>query len=101
VDNTPGKQHNNWMPVCKHVRYTGKVQGVGFRYTAQRVAEEFPISGYVRNLREGAVEVVAEGLPEDVDSFLAALARQMAGYIEETTVQDQPCGGYRGFRVRY
>jgi acylphosphatase len=101
MDNTLAKQHNDCMAICKHVRYTGRVQGVGFRYTAQRVAEEFPISGYVGNLRDGTVEVVVEGSPEDVDSFLAALARQMAGYIEETVVQEQPCSGYSSFRVRY
>jgi acylphosphatase len=87
--------------VCKHVRYSGRVQGVGFRYTAQQLAEQFPVSGYVRNLPDGDVEVVAEGSPEDVAAFLTAIARQMTSYIEESVSEDQPCGGYRGFRIRY
>ena len=48
------------MTVCKQVRYSGQVQGVGFRYTAQRLAEGYAVSGYVRNLPEGDVELVAE-----------------------------------------
>jgi len=46
------------MMVCKLVRYRGCVQGVGFRYTARRLAEGFPVAGYVRNLSSGEVELV-------------------------------------------
>jgi acylphosphatase len=73
---------------------------VGFRYTAQHLAESFPVAGYVRNLTNGDVELVAQGSAEPVEAFLAALERRMAGYIEETTVRDEPPGNYQGFRVR-
>ncbi len=89
------------MTVCKRVRYTGRVQGVGFRYTTQRLAEGFPVSGYVRNLPGGDVELVAEGEADQVEAFLAAVARKMASYIEASTVQDEPAGGYKGFRIRH
>jgi acylphosphatase len=89
------------MAVCKHVHYSGRVQGVGFRYTTQHLAESHPVSGYVHNLRDGNVEVVAEGEAEAVEAFLAALGRQMAGYIKQTAVEEVPCGGYQGFRVQY
>jgi acylphosphatase len=89
------------MTVCKHVRYSGQVQGVGFRYTAQRLAAGYPVGGYVRNLPDGDVELVAEGPAEQVDAFLAAVADRMAGYIERTTAQDGPAGGYQGFRIRH
>lgn len=88
------------MTVCKHVRYSGQVQGVGFRYTTQRLAEGFPVAGYVRNLPDGAVEVVVEGDAEQVDAFLTALGRQMTGYIAQCTQQEQTPGGYKGFRIR-
>jgi acylphosphatase len=89
------------MAVCKHVRYSGQVQGVGFRYTAHRLAEDFPVSGYVRNLPSGDVELVAEGEPADLDAFLAAVARRMAGYIRSGDVREVPPAGYRGFVIRH
>jgi acylphosphatase len=55
------------MTVCKRVYYSGRVQGVGFRYAAQGLAEDFDVSGYVRNLPGGDVELVAEGPVEQVD----------------------------------
>jgi acylphosphatase len=89
------------MTVCKRVRYSGQVQGVGFRYTAQRLAQDFPVGGYVRNLADGDVELVAEGPAEQVETFLGAVRRQLAGYIEHSVVQDEPLSGYRGFRIRH
>jgi acylphosphatase len=92
---------NETVMVCKQVRYTGRVQGVGFRYTAQRLAEGFAVTGYVRNLPSGDVELVAEGSADQVDAFLAAIARQLSGYIEQNLVQDVTPGQYKGFRIRY
>ena len=89
------------MVVCKHVRYSGRVQGVGFRYTAQRLAGGFTVAGYVRNRPDGDVELVAEGEAEQVEAFLAAVARRMAGYIDHTQVQDAAAGGYQGFTIRH
>lgn len=89
------------MPVCKRVYYSGRVQGVGFRYTAQRVAARFVVAGYVRNLPDGTVELVAEGDADQVDAFLAAVARQMAGNIERATVADETPPGLQGFDVRF
>jgi acylphosphatase len=89
------------MMVCKLVRYRGRVQGVGFRYTAQRLAEGFPVAGYVRNLPSGEVELVAEGETVDVQSFLDAVVRQMAGYIEEQTIREESVRGLKGFSIRH
>lgn len=87
--------------VCKRVLYSGRVQGVGFRYTAQGLAADYPIAGYVRNLPSGEVELVAEGEDSVVEAFLAAVAQRMAGYITNTTVQDAAPSGQRGFRIRH
>jgi acylphosphatase len=89
------------MTICKHVYYSGRVQGVGFRYAAQGVASQFAVAGYVRNLANGDVELVAEGVGEQVEGFLAALGRCMAGYIERTNIQDVTPGGHQGFRIRH
>jgi acylphosphatase len=77
------------------------VQGVGFRYSALHLVANYPIAGYVRNLPNGNVELVAEGAAEDVDAFLSRLAEQMAGYIEETVVTEEEPGGLQGFRIKY
>lgn len=53
-----------------HVRFTGRVQGVGFRYTVCRIAEHFNVTGFVRNLWDGDVELVAEGLEAVLSDFL-------------------------------
>ena len=57
------------------VHFFGTVQGVGFRYTACRVAAGYEVGGYVRNLADGSVECLAEGDPAEIDGFLAELAR--------------------------
>jgi acylphosphatase len=87
--------------VCKHVRYRGQVQGVGFRYTARSLAARYPVTGFVRNLPDGDVELVAEGEPGPVDEFLAAVAGRMAEYITGTTVRDETPTGHGGFHVRH
>ena len=67
----------------RSVWYSGQVQGVGFRYMARRIAQGFAVTGYVRNLRDGRVELVAEGAPAAIDEFLEALASKMSGYIQD------------------
>ena len=73
--------------------YTGHVQGVGFRYTTLNVARGYEVTGYVRNLRSGGVEVVAEGTSADVEAFLDALEREMGGYIHDRQRAESPARG--------
>jgi acylphosphatase len=89
------------MVVCKHVYYSGRVQGIGFRYTAQSLAAQYPVRGFVRNLPNGDVELVADGAEKDVDAFLAAVAQRLAGYIRKADVRDEEPGGHEGFHIRY
>jgi acylphosphatase len=89
------------MTICKRVYYSGQVQGVGFRYTAQRLASRYAVAGYVRNRSDGRVELVAEGEAEEVDAFLGDVARQMAGYVENTSATDEAPGGLQGFHIRH
>jgi acylphosphatase len=87
--------------VCKRILYSGRVQGVGFRYTAQALAAGYPVAGSVRNLPSGEVELIAEGEDRVVEAFLAALAQRMAAYIGNTTIQDVAPSGQRDFRIRH
>jgi acylphosphatase len=87
--------------VRKHVWYSGHVQGVGFRYTAQRLAQRYRVGGFVRNLRDGRVELVAEGEPAEVEAFLSDVARSMAGYITHQEQRDETPEGLTHFRIAY
>jgi acylphosphatase len=88
-------------PVRQKVIYRGRVQGVGFRATARSIASRFEVAGYVRNCSDGSVELVAEGSAAEVQSFLDALALQMASYID-TSEAGRLEGGepFQGFRIR-
>jgi acylphosphatase len=86
--------------VCKRVLYEGRVQGVGFRFTAVELAAGYAVAGWVRNLPTGAVELVAEGAADQVDGFLAAVAERMAGNIAQATVKESTPTGQTGFHVR-
>ena len=66
------------------VFFSGTVQGVGFRFTAERLARRFPVTGYVRNLEDGRVEVTAEGEETQLVEFLTAIrASGMKDYIRD------------------
>jgi acylphosphatase len=86
--------------VCKRVTYTGRVQGVGFRYTARQIAGGFPVAGFVRNVTGGNVELVAEGEADEVTEFLGAIARRMRGYITGADVREEPLAGHTRFEIR-
>lgn len=84
------------------VFYHGDVQGVGFRYTARRVASEFAVSGFVRNLPDGRVELVVEGRSSEVRKFLRGVRTAMEGKIRHTDVHELPATGeFSDFEVRY
>ena len=81
----------------------GRVQGVGFRYFAQRSAARLGITGWVRNLPDGRVEMEAQGSPESLISLEAALRQgprtAMVTEFEHTEISDEPDPG-TGFSIR-
>lgn len=91
------------MPEVHHetVLFTGHVQGVGFRYTAMQVAREFEVSGYVRNLADGRVQLEAEGTAKEVGDFVAAVEDRMHGYIRkvERAAEVRPAQ-FGGFAIK-
>ncbi|MCH7870309.1 MAG: acylphosphatase [Planctomycetes bacterium] len=72
------------------VVYRGRVQGVGFRFTALQISGNFDVSGYVRNLPDGSVELEAEGAPATVDAFLESVADRLASSIRAQDRQTLP-----------
>ncbi|MFN0131563.1 MAG: acylphosphatase [Phycisphaerales bacterium] len=69
----------------RQVRYVGRVQGVGFRASTSHLAASFAVSGWVRNEPDGSVLLEAQGTPDEVDRFLAAVANRLARYIQSAS----------------
>ena len=67
--------------MVKHLQISGRVQGVGFRYHMRRVANEFGITGWVRNRRDGSVEVMVSGAPDAVEKIVAWARRGPPGAV--------------------
>ena len=83
------------------VCYSGDVQGVGFRWRAVDAASGFQVTGYVRNLPDGRVELVAEGVQLELERLLAAVRARMRGLVErEEASWLSWTGEFRGFSVR-
>ncbi len=83
------------------VFFSGRVQGVGFRYTAKTVAAGFELTGAVRNLPDGRVELMAEGARAELDAFRAALHDAgLAGFIrDEQVIWADAENKFRGFEI--
>jgi acylphosphatase len=76
--------------IAKHIIFAGRVQGVGFRYTARRTAARYDLAGYVKNLPNGSVEMFAQGKPGDIADALREIAESFGSYIRDTNIQDHP-----------
>ena len=88
------------MTVCKRVLYSGTVQGVGFRFTTRTIAEGFRVAGFVRNLADGRVELLAQGADDEITRFLDAVSRRMSENIVGQQVTDVPGEEFEGFEIR-
>lgn len=86
-----------------HVFWNGRVQGVGFRYTAEAAALDLGITGWVRNLPDGRVEAVGEGSEKKLGLFLERIASgPMRHYIQQAQVRwEDPTGEFQEFQVRF
>jgi len=65
--------------------FTGRVQGVGFRYMARQIAMGFTVTGQVSNLSDGRVQLIAEGAEPEVRDFIREVKSQMGHFIKETS----------------
>ncbi len=86
----------------REVHYSGRVQGVGFRYTARSIAQSYPVTGYVQNLADGRVELVVEGEVESISALLRAISTEMGRNIRDVRETTEPATGqFKGFDVRF
>ncbi len=88
--------------IAKHIIFIGRVQGVGFRFTAHRIASRYRLAGFVRNLRDGTVEMLAQGPAEDIEDCVQDIKEAMAGYVRETVIDEVPLDPkYTDFRITF
>ena len=86
----------------RRVLYSGHVQGVGFRYTTRSIARDYEVTGYVRNLPDGSVEVVAEGPVDQLDGFLEVVSDRLSGHIRQVQSDRRPAQQeFANFGIRY
>ena len=84
----------------REVYYSGRVQGVGFRYTVRMLAARLAVTGFVKNLPDGRVQLVAEGQPEEVRRLLEAVDAEMGRYVTGTQEEAGPATGrFPGFDI--
>ena len=82
--------------------FSGRVQGVGFRYTVHNLAMPHNVRGYVRNLPDGRVEVVMEGPDEDMDQLVESIRRKMGHFIRQVDMQTEPASNsFNGFAIKH
>lgn len=85
-----------------HIYYSGAVQGVGFRSAAESAANDLGLTGWVKNLRDGRVEVIAEGGEAALNEFLNKMRKKMRRYISGVDVSWQRTSGeFKEFEVAF
>jgi len=83
------------------VFYSGRVQGVGFRYTVKSITTGYEVTGTVRNLDDGRVELIAEGEREELDAFRRAIRESGLGGLIQREEENfgAASGQFRGFEI--
>jgi acylphosphatase len=91
------------MPAKRiHVYYSGRVQGVGFRFTAQAIAANLGLTGWVKNLPDGKVELVCEGEKEKLDKILSKIDAEFSNYIRRKDIDWASASGeFTNFEIRF
>ncbi|PKL45378.1 MAG: acylphosphatase [Planctomycetes bacterium HGW-Planctomycetes-1] len=85
---------------AKHIFFSGQVQGVGFRFTANSVARRYELSGFVRNTSDGKVELLLQGSGQDIDDCISDLRQTFA--IRNIQTEDVPFNSsYEDFRITF
>ncbi len=87
------------MKIRKNFHFSGRVQGVGFRYHAMRLARGYGLTGWVRNLSDGRVEMEAQGEELQVWDLISALNRQPYIRIDQMETLDRPLKEENGFQM--
>ena len=87
---------------AKHIVFVGRVQGVGFRFTAFNIANRHQLTGFVRNLPDRTVEMLAQGPAEAIDDCTQDIKESFGAYIRETKITEVPYEPkYKDFKITF
>lgn len=86
----------------QHIYFSGHVQGVGFRWTTRRLANDYEVTGWVKNLPDGRVELLVEGEKAELKRFLSELRRRLGQHIRDENMETQEASGqFQSFEIRH
>ncbi len=88
--------------ITRHIVFSGRIQGVGFRFTALNIANRCGLTGYVRNLPDGDVEMLAHGMAEMIDNCIRDLQDSFVGTISHIDIEEAtPDPKLTDFRITF
>ena len=86
----------------KHIVFIGRVQGVGFRFTALDMARRYKLTGLVRNLPDGTVEMIAQGPHDNITDCIRDIEESFRVYIKEIKIEEIPSDpDYKDFKITF
>jgi acylphosphatase len=102
----PRVSQTRTQPATDHQRriihFHGRVQGVGFRYTTRNIVLRYDVSGYVRNLPDGRVQLLMEGCDSEMQQVVDELHRKMSCFIRKIDSDTSPATGeFEQFSIRH
>ena len=87
---------------AKNIIFIGRVQGVGFRFTVFHMANRHQLTGQVRNLHDGGVEMIVQGHSDDIDACIRDIEESFTDYLSETRTEEIPCDPrYKDFKITF
>lgn len=87
---------------AKHIVFVGRVQGVGFRFTAFNIANRHQLTGFVRNLPDRTVEMLTQGPTDAIDDCIQDIKESFGDYIRETKITEVPYESkYKDFKITF
>ena len=85
-----------------HIYFSGRVQGVGFRYNSRQVASRYDVAGWVKNLPDGSVEMIVEGSTDQLEKYIAAVAESTHGHVADMQVtKSKATEEFTGMEIRH
>jgi acylphosphatase len=88
--------------IAKHIIFSGQVQGIGFRFTAFNMANRHQLTGFVRNLPDGTVEMLTQGTSGAIDDCIRDIKEYFSGYIRKTEIEEIPPNPqYKEFKITF
>ena len=94
--------HSSVPSERREILFSGRVQGVGFRYSTRNIARGYDVTGYVRNLSDGRVQLVCEGTASELNRLIDEIVDRLGHFIQSKAVATEPGrGDFVDFSIRF